>query len=112
MPEGTTETPVFDTLAMMTAASLENSSLDPEAIALSRFVALVAIDAPAVSYLINLGAMKDDLDIETIQGALVAIAPIVGTARVASAASNITKALGIAVEIAAEELAAAEGSDM
>jgi len=112
MPDRTTETPAFDTLAMMTAASLENSSLEPEAIALSRFAALVAIDAPSVSYLVNLGAMKDELDIDTIQGALVAIAPIVGTARIASAASNIAEALGIALEIAAEDLAAIEGSDI
>ena len=43
------ETPVLDLLATMTADSLKASSLEPRAIALVRLAALVASDAPAAS---------------------------------------------------------------
>jgi len=73
----------------------------------------VAVDGSAVSWLLHLGAAEEtDLDLDKVLGTLVAIAPIVGTARIASAASNIAEALGIALEIAAEDLAAIEGSDI
>ena len=50
------ETPVLDLLAGMTAASIAASSLDPDTLMLVRIAALVAVDAPPVSYLMNLGA--------------------------------------------------------
>ncbi len=56
MADPTTDTPVLDLLASMTADSVEASSLDPEALMLVRIAALVAVDAPPVSYLLNLGA--------------------------------------------------------
>jgi hypothetical protein len=68
---------------------------------LVRIAALVAVDAPPASYLLNLGvAAEVGLDVETIQGVLAAIAPIVGTARIAAATGNIVRALGIALEVA------------
>ena len=98
-----TDTPVLDLLASMTADSLERSTLDPRSLLLARIAALVAIDAPPVSYLLNLGA-ADDLGVSTedIQGVLIAVAPVVGTARVASAASKMVRALGLAIAIADE----------
>ena len=48
------ETPVLDLLASMTADSLEVSSLDPRSLMLVRIAALAAVDAPTVSYLLNL----------------------------------------------------------
>ena len=51
----TNETPVLDLLASMTADSITASSLDPQTLALVRIAALVAVDAPSVSYLLNLG---------------------------------------------------------
>ena len=54
-----TDTPVLDLIASMTADSLEASSLDPESLMLVRIAALVAVDAPAVSYLLNLGAASE-----------------------------------------------------
>ena len=51
MPE--TDTPVLDTLAVMTAASLENSDLSPRELMIARVAALVAVDAPAASYAFN-----------------------------------------------------------
>jgi 4-carboxymuconolactone decarboxylase len=96
-----TETPVFDLLTKMTADSIEASSLDAEAVMLTRIAALVAVDAPPASYMLNLGAAAEiGIDVEQIRGVLAAIAPIVGTARIASATGNITRALGVALELA------------
>ena len=43
---------------------------------------------------------------EDVQGVLVAVAPLVGTARVVSAAEKITQALGFVIEIAEAEVLA------
>ena len=59
------------------------------------------MDAPSVSYLLNLAAARDvGIDGEQVRGVLAAIAPIVGTARVASATGNIVNALDVAIEVA------------
>ena len=72
------------------------SGLDTKAIV----AALVAVDAPPASYLLNLGAAdKVGVDEEQIVGVLAAIAPIVGTARVASATGKMVRALGLAIEL-------------
>ncbi len=101
MAESTTETPVLDLIASMTADSVEASSLDPETLMLVRIAALAAVDAPPVSYLFNLGAASElDIDAEQVRGVLAAIAPIIGTARIASATGKIVDALEVAIEIA------------
>jgi len=101
MSDGMSDTPVLDLLAGMTADSLEASSLDAHSLMLVRIAALVAVDAPAASYLANLGAAADlDVDAEQVRGVLAAVAPIVGTARVVSATGKIVRALGVALEIA------------
>jgi alkylhydroperoxidase/carboxymuconolactone decarboxylase family protein YurZ len=93
----------------MTADSLEASSLDSETLMLVRIAALVAVDAPPISYAFNLEAAGDlDIDAEQVRGVLAAIAPIVGTARVASALGKIMRALALEMEVAeleAEEVA-------
>jgi 4-carboxymuconolactone decarboxylase len=95
------DTPVLDLLASMTADSLEASSLDPETLMLVRIAALVAVDAPPASYLLNLGAAADSgLELDQLRGVLAAVAPIVGSARVVSATGNIVRALGLALETA------------
>jgi 4-carboxymuconolactone decarboxylase len=109
MTEQVSEAPVLDLITRMTADSIEASSLDPETFMLVRIAALVAVDAPTVSYGLNLGAAAEQgVDPEDVRGVLAAIAPIVGTARVASATSKIAEALAIAIE-AAEIEAAARG---
>jgi alkylhydroperoxidase/carboxymuconolactone decarboxylase family protein YurZ len=101
MAEQTTEAPVLDLLKIMTAASLAASSLDVETLALVRIAALAAVDAPPVSYLLNLEAASEvGIDPEQVRGVLAAIAPIVGTARVASATGKIVDALDVAIEVA------------
>ena len=109
MADDSTDTPVLDLIASMTADSIEASSLDPEKLMLVRIAALVAIDAPPMSYLLNLGAADElDIDPEEIRGILAAIAPIVGTPRIVAATGNIVRALGIALDLA--ELESEEAS--
>ena len=99
-------TPVLDLLARVTADSIDTSSLDAQTIALVRIAALVASDAPAVSYALNLAVASEvGLDAEDVRGVLAAIAPIVGTSRVAGATGRIVLALGVAIEEAAAEYA-------
>jgi hypothetical protein len=53
---------------------------------------------------LNLGAASElGFELEDVQGVLAAIAPIVGTARIATATGNIVRALGFALEAAAYE---------
>jgi alkylhydroperoxidase/carboxymuconolactone decarboxylase family protein YurZ len=99
MSEQLTETPVLDLLESMTAASLEASTLDPETLLLVRIAALVAVDAPPASYLLNLAAASDiGIDAEQVRGVLIAVAPIVGTARIVSATGHIARALDLAID--------------
>ena len=101
MAGSATEAPVLDLLKRMTAESIEASTLDEERLMLVRIAALVAVDAPPASYLLNIGAAGDvGIDADQIQGVLAAVAPIVGTARAASAGGNIVRALGFAEELA------------
>ena len=107
MTDPTTGSPVRDLLANMTAESLAASSLDDNTLMLVRIAALVAVDAPAVSYLLNLEAASEiGIDAEQIRGVLAAVAPIVGTARVASATGKIVDALDVEIEIAIAAAAA------
>ena len=95
------DTPVLDLLARMTADSLEATGLDAETLILVRIAALVAVDAPPVSYALNLEVGAEaGLDADAIRDVLTAIAPIVGTARVAAATGNIVKALAVELEVA------------
>jgi 4-carboxymuconolactone decarboxylase len=84
---------VLETLAQMQVGALERSKLDEETYLLVRLAALVATDANAVSYLAHLGAASDlDIPMAKVLGAFVAIAPVVGSARVLSAASKMAEA--------------------
>ncbi|MBR7835140.1 MULTISPECIES: hypothetical protein [Actinospica] len=98
------DTPVLDTLAAMTLDSIERCDLPPDMLILTRIAALAAMDAPPVSYLAHIEpGLKAQLTANQLQDVLVAIAPIVGTARVMSAAGNIAQALGIAIEVTEAE---------
>ena len=101
------DTPVLDTLADMTAASIEHNSLVPRELMLARIAALIALDAPPVSYLANAGAAEETgVTGDDIEGVMIAVAPLVGTARVVSAAGKILRALGFAIAVAEAELEA------
>ena len=84
MTDAPSETPVLDTLAAMTAESVARCELDPNSLLAARIAALVAVDAPAASYLMHVGpAMDAGVTVEQIQNILIAVAPIVGTPRTA-----------------------------
>jgi 4-carboxymuconolactone decarboxylase len=101
MASQSTETPVLDLLGTMTKASLEATELDPKTLMMVRFAALIGVDAPPASYLLNLAAAKEvGLDAEDAREVLVAVAPIVGTPHVVSALGKIGRALGLAIEMA------------
>ena len=98
------KTPVLDTIAAMTAASLENCDLPADRLLMVRIAALAAVDARPVSYLLHVGpSLESGVTIEDVQNVLVAIAPIIGTARTMKAAVNITEALGFAIAILESE---------
>jgi len=91
--EGLEDTPVLDTIMRMHEGTHERSGLDEETYMLVRIAALVATDAAPVSYLVNLGAADQlGVDIDKVTGTLVAVAPVVGSARIASAASKMVRA--------------------
>jgi hypothetical protein len=109
--EDTQNTPVEDTLELMTAASVENCGLSERELMLVRLTALVAVGASPTSYVLNAGAAAESsVTLEDVQDILVAAAPIVGTARVVTAVGKIGKALGFIIgEIAEAEMATEAG---
>lgn len=101
MATSATETPILDRIKAMTKDSIEASSLDEKELMLVRIAALVAVDAPPASYLLNLEAATElGIQLEDVRGVLAAVAPIVGTPRLVHAAGNIFRALGAAYEMA------------
>jgi alkylhydroperoxidase/carboxymuconolactone decarboxylase family protein YurZ len=101
------DTPVLDTLVNMTAASVDHNCLSPRDYMIARLAALIAVDAPPVSYFANASAIEESgLTTEDIQGVMIAVAPVVGAPRVMSAGGHIVRALGIAIAVAEAELAA------
>ena len=95
--------PVLEAIAAMNLDTLALSSLDPQTYVLVRLAALVAVNGPPASYLVNLGLAADvGITPEQVQGVLTAVAPIVGSPRVVAAAGNALRGLGLAA-VAAEE---------
>jgi alkylhydroperoxidase/carboxymuconolactone decarboxylase family protein YurZ len=100
-----TEGPVLDTLTDMTAASVEHNSLSPRDFMLARLAALIAVDAPPISWFANTPAIEESgLTTEDIQGVMVAVAPVVGAPRVMAAGGHILRALGIAIAVTDAEM--------
>jgi alkylhydroperoxidase/carboxymuconolactone decarboxylase family protein YurZ len=91
------DAPVLETLAEMHLDTFERSGLDPKTYFLVRLAALVAMDAAPASYLLALATADDaGVTVEDVKGTLAAVAPIVGSARVVSAASHTLRAMGLA----------------
>ena len=101
MADQASDSPILDLLASMNRARPLTTTLDPQSLMLVRLAALVAVDAPPVSYLLNVEMASDvNVDGEQIEGMLAAIAPIVGSARVASAGGKMVRALGLEISLA------------
>ena len=99
------DTPVSDTLLVMTATSLENSDLSPRELMIARIAVLVAVDASAASYALNaIPAAESGITVDDVEDILVAVAPVVGTARIVSATANIAEGLGFVIALAEVEL--------
>lgn len=91
---------VLGQLTRMVEGSFEESGLDPDTFMLVRFAALTAMDAPPASWMANLKVGKEmGIPPDEAIGTLIAIAPVVGTARVISAAGSILKALDMAEQM-------------
>ena len=105
-----TDNPVLDTLTDMTAASVDHNSLSPREFMIARLAAMVAVDAPPISYFVSASAIEQSgLTAEDIQGVMIAVAPVTGAPRVMAAGGHILRALGIAVAVAESEMAAEDG---
>ncbi len=84
-------------------ASATLAGIDPRSHALVRIAALIALDAAPPSYMSAVEAgLKAGATYDEIVGTLIAVMPIVGVARVVSAAPNLGLALGYDVAEALE----------
>jgi alkylhydroperoxidase/carboxymuconolactone decarboxylase family protein YurZ len=100
------DTPVLDTLADMITASVEHNSLSPRDFVLARVAAMIAVDAPPVSWFASAAAIEESgLTAEDVQGIMIAIAPVVGAPRVMAAGGHILRALGFAIAVSEAEMA-------
>ena len=100
------DTPVLDTLTDITAASIDHNSLSARDFMLARLAALIAVDAPPMTYIANAQAVTEaGLTLEDVQGVMIAVAPVVGTPRVMAAGGHILQALGMAIAVSEAEMA-------
>ena len=94
----TSEAPVAETLAAMTAVSLEASTLSARELMIARIAALAAVEAPSVSYALNVGAAVDaGVTLADAQGVLVAVAPLIGSPRVVAACAGLADGVGFVI---------------
>jgi alkylhydroperoxidase/carboxymuconolactone decarboxylase family protein YurZ len=78
---------------------LDGWRLDPKAHAAARLGALIALDAAPATYQWNTSnALSSGVTADEIVGALIAVAPIVGIAKVVSAAQEIALAIGYDID--------------
>jgi 4-carboxymuconolactone decarboxylase len=97
----------IDTLLAEERANPVLSGLDRRSHAHARLAALIAIDAAPPSYMSAVTAALDaGLTMEEIVGTLIAVMPVVGVARVVSAAPKLGLAVGYDVSEAFEALGA------
>jgi alkylhydroperoxidase/carboxymuconolactone decarboxylase family protein YurZ len=105
MAERPEASPVLDLLTKMTTDSIEAANLDDQTLMLVRLGALIAVDAPPASYLMNLGAAGDSgVTADQVQGVVAAVAPIVGTSRALSAIGKMVRAFDLKLDLAELEL--------
>lgn len=95
--------PLVRAIREITESSLRNTDLLNHDVLMVRLAILIALDAPGYSYLLNLaggtGGAGLALSAEEVEAVLVAAAPLVGTARVVSAAERISEAVGYPISV-------------
>jgi alkylhydroperoxidase/carboxymuconolactone decarboxylase family protein YurZ len=105
------DTPLLDTLADMTAASVSRVELSARELLLVRYAALAAVSAPPASYLFSLPAATEaGLTLEDARSVLIGVAPIIGAPATLKAAKATAQALGIALDVV-EAMAEIEAED-
>jgi 4-carboxymuconolactone decarboxylase len=88
------EAPLVESLVRMHVNAQEQSGLDDRTYLLVRIAALVATDASSASYRVNLTAADDvGITADDVRGVLIALGPVVGSARVLSGAEKALKAI-------------------
>jgi 4-carboxymuconolactone decarboxylase len=81
------------------------TTLDPRELALARVASLVAADAPVETFRWTVGdALEAGVSPDEVVGVLLAVAPLVGFARVATTAPKIALALDYDIDTALEAL--------
>lgn len=88
----TGDAPLLEEMLAMQMDSFERSGLSEREYMLSRIAALVASDAAPASYALHMKAMQMQFDRDSVASVLVAIAPVVGTAKITSAVSHMARA--------------------
>ncbi len=79
--------------------SVSGCGLDTQSCQLVQIAALVAIDAPHASWLRHLEAADDEeIELDKILGTLLAVAPVVGSAKIVSACAKIVRAAALGEE--------------
>ena len=90
------QTDMLEQAAELREQLRQHSGLDPRTFSLVKIAALVAMDAPPASFLMQVGAALDaGVSPRDILGVLTAIAPQVGIPRVVAAAPEIMIALDL-----------------
>ena len=85
----------IESLLAQEQTSATEAGIDPRAHALVRVGALIAIDAAPPSYMSAAeAALEAGVSYEELVGTLIVVMPIVGVARVVSAAPNLGLAIG------------------
>lgn len=100
------DTPLLDTLFAMAGASIDRCDLSDRELMIARIAALAAVSAPPASYAANTpAAAGSGITLEDAQAILIAVAPIIGSARTVEATGSIARGLGLALALleAAEE---------
>jgi hypothetical protein len=92
------QVPVLETIAQMQIQNLARSGLDEDTYRLVRLAALIALDPDPITYLAHLGSGESRIPDELVLGTLVAVAPLIGSARVLSAAARLVSSGLVASE--------------
>lgn len=101
---------VVDALGRMYEGNFEASGLDAQTYQLVRIAALAAMDAAPVSWLANLHLAREvGIPPDRVLGTLIALGPMIGSARTVAASAHIAKAIGLAVA-AVEQIEQAEAN--
>jgi alkylhydroperoxidase/carboxymuconolactone decarboxylase family protein YurZ len=94
----------FESLSFGVVPNMQNgapggSGLDAETCQLVQIAALVAIDAPHVSWLRHLEAADEQaIELDKILGTLLCVAPVVGSAKIVAACAKIVRAAALGEE--------------